>query len=288
MKLSTSLVAVKKIQSSVDSAKFNQGELERLAHAILGTEGLLNPIVLQRKTLDSYDVISGYFEYHAAVLAREIDPRKGEMVSAFIIGDDKEEYIYEQIKLLRQKSSDDNQENISVTQPSLVNTTELETIIKNSNNFLKKQIEDLKQQIDNLIQSNQPQKTRNILRKHLENVLSESENKSQKEFLKSLVQDQQELQKYQDEITNRIQELSKIDLRTASKDEIEKKIREVGGNKKAVDAIWKAFEYWNKPDKQLTWDNLKKSTNPKDKENKITDFGKVTLGKLQKIGYLED
>ncbi len=72
-----------------------------LADAILEAEGIINPIILEKTSLDSYEVIDGYFEYYAAVRAREIDPRKGEMISAFIIEDDKEDAIKKQVEIFR-------------------------------------------------------------------------------------------------------------------------------------------------------------------------------------------
>jgi uncharacterized coiled-coil protein SlyX len=102
MKLSTSLVAVKKITSSVPRSNFTDNELEQAARLILEAEGVINPIVLHRTSLESYEVVDGHFEYYAAARAREIDPRKGEMIGAFIIEDENEEVIKGQVKLLRQ------------------------------------------------------------------------------------------------------------------------------------------------------------------------------------------
>lgn len=102
MKLSASLVAVKKIISKVPRSSFADDELEQAAHLILAAEGVINPIIVYRKGLNSYEVFEGDFEYYAASKAREIDPRKAEMIGAFIIEPDKEEAIIGQVKLLRQ------------------------------------------------------------------------------------------------------------------------------------------------------------------------------------------
>jgi ParB family chromosome partitioning protein len=61
--------------------------------------------VLRRTSLDSYEVVDGHFEYYAAARAREINLRKGEMIGAFIIEEEKEEAIEEQVKLLRKPES---------------------------------------------------------------------------------------------------------------------------------------------------------------------------------------
>lgn len=109
MKLSTSLVAVKRIQSTVPRSKFSDQELEQAAKAILEAEGIINPIVLRRNNSVSpdisYEIVNGDFEYYAAARAREIDPRKGEMISAYIFEDEKEEALRQQIKLLREAKS---------------------------------------------------------------------------------------------------------------------------------------------------------------------------------------
>ncbi|MGB5771449.1 MAG: hypothetical protein WBM32_16515, partial [Crocosphaera sp.] len=101
MKLLISLVSVKRITSSVERSHFNEDEIEKASQAILEAEGIINPIILEKTSLESYEVICGYFEYYSAVRAREIDPRKGEMISAFIIEDDKEDAIKKQVEIFR-------------------------------------------------------------------------------------------------------------------------------------------------------------------------------------------
>lgn len=108
MKLSTSLVAVKKIISKVERAQFSDSDLNQAAKLILEAEGVINPIVLHRTSVESYEVVDGDFEYYAAVRAREIDPRKGEMIGAFIIEPQNEEVIKEQIRIIRMQGSKDD------------------------------------------------------------------------------------------------------------------------------------------------------------------------------------
>lgn len=103
MKLSTSLVGVKKITSTGRRSNFADDELEQAARLILEAEGVINPIVLRRTSLESYEVVDGDFEYYAAARAREIDPRKGEMIGAYIIEPENEEIIKDQVKLLRKQ-----------------------------------------------------------------------------------------------------------------------------------------------------------------------------------------
>jgi ParB family chromosome partitioning protein len=119
MKLSTSLVAVKKINSTVDRSKFSDDELERTAKLILEAEGIINPLILRRTSLESYEVVDGDFEYYAAAKAREKDPRKGEMIGAFIIEPENEEVLKEQVEVLRKQGSIEND-----TKPSLENLSQ--------------------------------------------------------------------------------------------------------------------------------------------------------------------
>lgn len=119
MKLSTSLVPVKKINSTVDRSKFSEDELERAAKLILEAEGIINPLILRRTSLESYEVIDGHFEYCAAAKAREKDPRKGEMIGAFIIEPENEEVLKEQVEVLRKQVSVEND-----TKPSLENLSQ--------------------------------------------------------------------------------------------------------------------------------------------------------------------
>ncbi len=105
MKLSTSLIAVKKINSPVDRSTFSENALNNAATSILKAEGLINPLVVKRLSLDAYEVVNGHLEYYAAVRAREIDPLKGETIGAFIIDSDNEAALQEQVEILRSNVS---------------------------------------------------------------------------------------------------------------------------------------------------------------------------------------
>ncbi|MEH2345458.1 MAG: ParB N-terminal domain-containing protein [Nostoc sp.] len=105
MKLSTSLVAVKKITSSKPRSNFADDELEQAAQLILESEGVVNPIVVRRTSLQSFEVVDGDFEYYAAARAREIDIRKGEMIGVFIIESENEEILTKQVELFRKSKA---------------------------------------------------------------------------------------------------------------------------------------------------------------------------------------
>lgn len=101
MKLSLSLVAVKKITSSKPRSDFAANDLETAAQLILESEGVISPIVVRRTSLQSYEVVDGDFEYYAAARAREIDIRKGEMIGVFIIEPENEAALKRQVELFR-------------------------------------------------------------------------------------------------------------------------------------------------------------------------------------------
>ncbi|ODG96471.1 hypothetical protein A4S05_18240 [Nostoc sp. KVJ20] len=105
MKLSTSLVAVKKITSSKPRSTFADDELEQAAQLILESEGVVNPIVVRRTSLQSFEVVDGDFEYYAAARAKEIDIRKGEMIGVFIIESENEEALTKQVELFRKSKA---------------------------------------------------------------------------------------------------------------------------------------------------------------------------------------
>ena len=100
MLLSPEFILVKEITSTVPRSNFSDTEIEKLAQSILAVEGLIRPIVVRPTGIDTYEVVDGDREYHAAVRAREIDGRKGERITAIVIEGPKAEAIQEQVKLL--------------------------------------------------------------------------------------------------------------------------------------------------------------------------------------------
>lgn len=103
MKLPTKLVAVKKISSNILCSQFSSEDIDKAAQLILEVEGVINPIILRRTSLESYEVVSGHFEYYAAVKAREISLLKGEMIQAIILEPENEEVLLQQVSLLREE-----------------------------------------------------------------------------------------------------------------------------------------------------------------------------------------
>ncbi|MBO0351793.1 hypothetical protein J0895_22460 [Phormidium pseudopriestleyi FRX01] len=99
--ISFSLVDVKSINSTVSRSTLSETVLNSLSDLILECEGLLKPVVLKRTGPESYTVVDGHLEYYAAVRAKEKNPRKGEMVNAFVISPKHEEIILKQTELLK-------------------------------------------------------------------------------------------------------------------------------------------------------------------------------------------
>ncbi len=103
MRLSPTTIAVKRIASKVPRSNFSEDELTQIAKCILEVEGIINPLVVIETDVMSYEVVDGHFEYYAAVRAREIDLRRGEMVGVFILNSENESSLREQMKLLRRQ-----------------------------------------------------------------------------------------------------------------------------------------------------------------------------------------
>lgn len=99
------LVDVKSITSKVSRSQFSVDEIETLAREILAAGGLLSPILLRQTGAASYEVLAGDREYYAAVRAREIDPREGEMVNAFVVPEDRVEAAIAQFKSVKSVKS---------------------------------------------------------------------------------------------------------------------------------------------------------------------------------------
>ncbi len=96
-----SIVDVKYITSNMTRSSFSEVDLDRIAQMILDCEGIIRPLVLKVTGAESYTVVDGHFEYYAAVRAREKDPRKGEMVNAFVISPKSEDIVAKQAEALR-------------------------------------------------------------------------------------------------------------------------------------------------------------------------------------------
>ena len=130
-----SLVDVKDITSNMTRSSFSEADLDRIAQIILDCEGIIRPLLLKVTGVESYAVVDGHFEYYAAVRAREKDPRKGEMVNAFVISPKSENIVAKQAEALRAVES-------PVKPPH--ETTNLESRLANIELRFEKQINELR------------------------------------------------------------------------------------------------------------------------------------------------
>jgi len=99
-KLMLSLVAVKRISSDIPASNFDQFELEVAGELSLAIGGFIVPPVLVRDS-SGYKVIAGHFQYHAAVVARRLNPRAGETIPAIVLEEENQSAAISQLKRLK-------------------------------------------------------------------------------------------------------------------------------------------------------------------------------------------
>jgi hypothetical protein len=103
-KLMLSLVAVKRITSDVPACNFDPNELEIAGELSLAIGGFCSPPVLRRDG-NNYKVISGHFQYHAAVLARRLNPRAGETIPAIVLEAENQSAVLAQLGILKLRAA---------------------------------------------------------------------------------------------------------------------------------------------------------------------------------------
>ncbi len=225
----------------------------------------------------------GEIEYYAALKASEIDPIKVEMIGAFIIEDDQQKLIKQQIDCLRKslsngkKSQQDQRSNNSVVCTASDNYNKL--------NSVEKDINQIHEKLESLIKMNTAKGLKSLLRKQLESIISEAEIKSKQEAIQHLIKAQYDLQQEQQKIQEQILELSKVNLLDTTYEQLSILMKQAGSNITQINASWKAVEYWRKSEQELTWDNLEKSTVNKSKD-KIYGFASGSFQTLKKVAYL--
>ncbi|GBF81239.1 chromosome partitioning protein ParB [Aphanothece sacrum] len=253
--------------------KDNEIIVNRLANIILESGGIVNPLFVKKIGFDSYELVYGDVEYYAALKASQLDPKKGEMIAAFIIENEQKEGIKKQIEFLRKS--------LSNIEPTVVCTA---SDNYNKLNSMHKDINQIHEKLEFLTDLNTAKGIKKLLTKQLETIISETENKTKQEAIQHLRKAQYELQQYQKNIEDEILELSKVNLVNTTYDELAQLMKQLGSSVSQINASWKAIEYWRKPDKELSWDNLKKSTVKS--KYKIDGFAQGAYEKLRKVAYL--
>ncbi|ABA24300.1 conserved hypothetical protein [Trichormus variabilis ATCC 29413] len=143
-----SLVDVKSITTDIPRSSFAEADLDQLADIILETGGIIRPLIVKATGAENYAVIEGHFEYYVAVRAREKNPRKGEMVNAFVISPKLEDLVIKQASAIRGIELLDKG---GKTLPETTETTEikkLESRLANLELRLEKQINEFKSELN--------------------------------------------------------------------------------------------------------------------------------------------
>jgi len=99
-KLMLSLVSVKRITSDVSASNFDSFELEVAGELSLAIGGFVVPPVVVRDS-HGYKIISGHFHYHAAVVARQLNPRAGEHIPAIVLESENQTTASAMLKMLK-------------------------------------------------------------------------------------------------------------------------------------------------------------------------------------------
>ena len=279
------LIDVDTIKCSIPYSKVQDYErqIDRLANLILDSEGIINPVFVKKIGSNSYELFYGEIEYYAMMKVGKIDPEKGESIAAFIIKEDQQELIKQQIYFLRKSLSNEK----STEESQSLNSELVSTVNSNYNksNSVQKDIHQIHEQLESLIEMNTAKGLKRLLRKQLESIITEAETKSKQEAIQYLKNSQAELLYQKNKIDDQILELSKVNLMDTTYDQLSTLMQQAGSNITQINASWKAVEYWRKSDQELTWDNLKKFTVNKSKE-KIKGFAIGTYQTLKKVAYL--
>jgi hypothetical protein len=139
------LVDVKSISSDVPRSNFPENDLDKLAEMIIQSGGIIKPVILKQAGVEEYSVVDGHFEYYAAVRAREKNPRKGEMVNAFVISPKVEDLIIQQTALLKMTENPQKQIKSSLE-------SKFQPLENNQLSTLEKQMSDLRIELSQEIQ----------------------------------------------------------------------------------------------------------------------------------------
>jgi hypothetical protein len=94
------IVPISRISSDISVSNFDRNELEILGELSLVLGGFLVPPVLVRHS-GGYKVVSGHLQYHAAVLAKQLNPKAGENIPAIVLEEENQAAALSQLKRLK-------------------------------------------------------------------------------------------------------------------------------------------------------------------------------------------
>lgn len=290
--LSTSLVDLDNITPKVDISEFSADEIENMANLILRTGGIVRPIILKRTGIESCEIVTGDFEYHATIKASEIDPEHSGMIRGFIITEEEEENVKKQQEILRGLDTPiaESPEVPIDVQGSQVDLTKMfNNLTKELNNQLDKKLQPMTTKLNELATKpttfaspNFQLENNATIQKQLEVLFTKIDQLSNK------------VEEIQQQISSNVQPPSgtfptqKLNLKEATKTEIEEKLSDLGVNYKQITAAWNAIQKWKTSNEYLTWGNLEQLAKSNDKKLKVSGFGKTTYEKLRKIGEIPE
>ena len=289
IKLSTSLVDLDNITPKVSISNFSMDEIESMANLIIRVGGVIRPVILKKIGFESWEVVAGDFEYYASVKALEIDPDFSETIRAFTIKEEQEENIRKQQEILRILDAP-IAENLKVPIDIQGSQKELNSQAEN-NTTIQKQLEVLNNSILNLTKELNSQAENNTTtQKQIEALFNKVD---RLEVLPNKVDRlSNKVEEIQKQISSNVQTApqpvptKKLNLKEATKTEIEEKLSDLGVNHKQITATWNAIQKWKTSNKELTWGNLEQLAKSKDKKLKVLGFGKTTYDKLRKIAEI--
>ena len=237
------LIDVDTIKCSIPYSKVQDYErqIDRLANLILDSEGIINPVFVKKIGSNSYELVYGEIEYYAMMKVGKIDPEKGESIAAFIIKEDQQELIKQQIYFLRKSLSNEK----STEESQSLNSELVSTVNSNYNklNSVQKDIHQIHEQLESLMEMNTAKGLKRLLRKQLESIITEAETKSKQEAIQYLKNSQAELLYQKNKIDDQILELSKVNLMDTTYDQLSTLMQQAGSNITQINASWKAVEY---------------------------------------------
>lgn len=195
-------------------------ELEYFARSVIKLGGLLRIPVVERTGIESYRLIEGHFDYLAYLKAREIDPDLPDRIRVFIMEKDNSEPIQTQLRVLR------DLEPSNPTNPNSLGSN------AQDNNFkdLQLQVSSLK-----LLVETELKKLGDILQPLLNPSKSDVEIK---QFLENLRAEVAELRE------SLPPKKDKINLLSASQDEILIALVEAKVSRQYANAALQAIQYW--------------------------------------------
>ena len=309
MLLSPEFVLVKEITSNVPRSEFSESDLEQAARLILKAEGTIKPLVVRTIGWESYEVVDGHFEYYAAVRAKEINPRDGERIGAFIIEGDKAKVLEEQVEMLRNISP--VSEELTIQEEGTINlsnlaklldqklqpiTTKLDRLNTSSptdsqskgNKIIEEKLENIESKVDQLVPKTNITEIEEIMNNQLEVIRQKISSLSKQEALSLLAKTQTALSRQLKTIDRESNQLQRVNLLTVETEvEIKQALKRVFNSTTGGTEAWKAIKYWRKPGKKLTWENLEKSAT-KGHQDKIQRFSDGICKKLKQIGDIPD